>query len=108
MDDLRRRYAVTLDRARADSNVVGFILAGSRVDPDFVTEHSDFDCWVIVRTAATTTKPRWLFTRRSAGTPADTQQAMFRDVERVARGHGYGELVDGWFPDVPFLRGDVA
>jgi predicted nucleotidyltransferase len=41
------------------------------------------------------------------GDPAE-QQALFRDVERVARAAGLGEIVDGWAPDVGWLRGERA
>lgn len=37
--------------------------------------------------------------------PAE-QHAVFRDVERIAREHGLGDVVDAWEPDVPWLRGD--
>jgi hypothetical protein len=30
---------------------------------------------------------------------------MFRDVERVARCRGFGEVIDSWEPDVDWLRG---
>ena len=33
------------------------------------------------------------------------QQALFRDVERLARGNGHGGVIDGWEPDVAWLRG---
>jgi predicted nucleotidyltransferase len=33
------------------------------------------------------------------------QQELFRDVERIARDAGLGAVVDGWEPDVAFLRG---
>jgi predicted nucleotidyltransferase len=33
------------------------------------------------------------------------QQELFRDVERIARDAGLGAAVDGWEPDVAFLRG---
>jgi len=33
------------------------------------------------------------------------QQSLFRDVERLARQHGLGDVVDGWEPDVAWLRG---
>jgi hypothetical protein len=36
------------------------------------------------------------------------QQALFRDVERHAREHGLGEVIDGWEPDVVWLRGDES
>ncbi|MEX1357713.1 MAG: hypothetical protein WD981_03725 [Gaiellaceae bacterium] len=42
-----------------------------------------------------------------AGDEAE-QQALFRDVERLARSRGLGEVIDGWEPDVPFLRGDPS
>jgi predicted nucleotidyltransferase len=40
------------------------------------------------------------------GVPED-QHALFRDVERVARGHGLNEVIEGWEPDVAWLRGDA-
>ena len=33
------------------------------------------------------------------------QQALFRDVEPLARAQGHGAVVDGWEPDVRWLRG---
>jgi hypothetical protein len=33
------------------------------------------------------------------------QQELFRDVEALAREHGLGEVIDGWEPDVAWLRG---
>lgn len=33
------------------------------------------------------------------------QQALFRDVERIARDAGLGAVLDGWEPDLAFLRG---
>jgi hypothetical protein len=36
------------------------------------------------------------------------QQALFRDAERLARALGLGEVIDGWEPDVPWLRGDPS
>ncbi len=41
--------------------------------------------------------------RRDAD-PAE-QRALFRDVERLARAGGHGAVVDGWEPDVAWLRG---
>jgi predicted nucleotidyltransferase len=38
---------------------------------------------------------------------ADQQHALFREAERVARGNGYGDVVDSWEPDVRWLRGDA-
>jgi hypothetical protein len=39
---------------------------------------------------------------------ADEQAALFRDVERIARARGFGEIIDGWQPDVPWLRGEAG
>jgi hypothetical protein len=33
------------------------------------------------------------------------QQALFRDTEALARAHGHGATIDGWEPDVAWLRG---
>lgn len=37
----------------------------------------------------------------------DEQQALFRDVEQLAREHGLGSVIDGWEPDVAWLRGSA-
>src|SRR5205814_5381813 len=37
---------------------------------------------------------------------AEEQRALFRAAERIAREHGLGAVVDGWEPDVAFLRGE--
>lgn len=34
------------------------------------------------------------------------QQALFRAAEALAREHGHGQVIDGWEPDVAWLRGD--
>jgi predicted nucleotidyltransferase len=34
------------------------------------------------------------------------QQRLFRDVERLARARGLGAVVDGWQPEVAWLRGE--
>jgi hypothetical protein len=39
---------------------------------------------------------------------ASAQRALFRDVERAARIGGYGEVIDGWEPDVAWLRGEAS
>jgi hypothetical protein len=36
------------------------------------------------------------------------QQALFRDAESLARGHGLGAVIDGWEPDVSCPRGEEA
>jgi hypothetical protein len=38
----------------------------------------------------------------------DAQPPLFRDAERLARERGLGEVIDGWDPDVPWLRGDPS
>ena len=38
----------------------------------------------------------------------ETQQALFRAVERLARERGHGAVIDGWEPDVAWLRGEDA
>jgi predicted nucleotidyltransferase len=35
---------------------------------------------------------------------AIAERALFRDVERAARGAGQGDVVDGWEPDLAWLR----
>jgi hypothetical protein len=35
----------------------------------------------------------------------DEQRALFREVEELARERGHGETIDGWEPDVAWLRG---
>jgi hypothetical protein len=37
----------------------------------------------------------------------EEQQRLFRDAAQLARERGLGAVVDGWHPDVPWLRGDV-
>ncbi len=46
-----RRYGDLLQRARADNNVLGLILAGSRGAGIFATDRSDFDTYLILRTS---------------------------------------------------------
>jgi nucleotidyltransferase-like protein len=35
----------------------------------------------------------------------DDQRALFREVEELARERGHGDTIDGWEPDVAWLRG---
>jgi len=37
---------------------------------------------------------------------AEPQQALFREVERQVRPHGFGEEIDAWEPDVALMRGE--
>jgi hypothetical protein len=41
---------------------------------------------------------------RATGDPV-VQRALFREVERLARERGHGATIDGWEPDLDFLRG---
>jgi hypothetical protein len=36
------------------------------------------------------------------------QRRVFREVERLARAAGHGAVVDGWEPNVAWLRGEVS
>jgi hypothetical protein len=38
----------------------------------------------------------------------EEQRDLFRDAEQLARERGLGEVIDGWEPDVPWLRGDPS
>jgi predicted nucleotidyltransferase len=37
----------------------------------------------------------------------EEQRALFREVEAIARRHGHGRVIDGWEPDVAWLRGNA-
>ena len=37
----------------------------------------------------------------------DEQRALFRDTEALARSLGHGSTIDGWEPDVAWLRGEA-
>ena len=45
---------------------------------------------------------------RILGGDLDEQPRLFRDAERLARERGHADVVDGWEPDVPWLRGDPS
>ena len=75
-----------LERARADENVLGVVVHGSRGRGLHIHEASDGDVIVVVH------EPR-------------AQQALFRESEMLAREHGHGATIDGWEPDVAWLRG---
>ncbi len=64
-----------LASARDDENVVGVVIFGSRGKGAYVTTASDCDVFVVVR-----------------------------EAETVARQHGLGGVVDGWEPDLAWLR----
>ena len=44
--------------------------------------------------------------RIAAGGDAETQREQFRATEELARELGFGDVIDGWRPDLGFLRGD--
>jgi hypothetical protein len=46
--------------------------------------------------------------RRAGGADRDAQHALFRQAEAVARGRGLGQVIDGWEPDVAWLRGSQS
>ncbi len=46
-----------------------------------------------------------LLDRVLGGEPA-AQRELFKRIEPLARREGFGEVVDSWEPDVPWLRGD--
>jgi hypothetical protein len=39
---------------------------------------------------------------------AEGRRELFRRIETAARSAGYGDVVDGWEPDLPWLRGDAG
>jgi predicted nucleotidyltransferase len=122
-----------LDQARRDDNVVGVVVFGSRGKGAFVTERSDWDVFVVVREKRDDRpfvphgrlRPynKWLAwdlehhplpwndlprLERIARTGDLAEQAtLFRDAERLARAHGFANVIDGWEPDVALLRGDA-
>ena len=38
----------------------------------------------------------------------EDQQGLFRETEALARAHGHGSTIDGWEPDVAWLRGSTG
>ena len=48
-----------------------------------------------------------LLDRIVAGEPA-AQQELFRRVETLVRRDGFGDVIDGWEPDVAWMRGEAA
>src|SRR3712207_8253318 len=49
-----------------------------------------------------------LVERLASDLTAETQRSVFREIERYARGSGLGAVVDGWEPDVTWLRGEIG
>ena len=47
----------------------------------------------------------YLVDRIAADPTVDLQRDMFRTMERAARRAGHGAVIDGWGPDVSWLRG---
>ncbi|MGB2875502.1 MAG: nucleotidyltransferase domain-containing protein [Gaiellaceae bacterium] len=39
---------------------------------------------------------------------AEDQHVLFREVDRVARGHGFAGAIDEWQPDLAWLRGEAT
>jgi hypothetical protein len=101
-----RRYGTRLDAAEAASLLLDavFALAG-RIRPynkylAWELEHHALDGWPAGETLS-------LVERLLAGEDAALTDA-FRQVELRARAAGLGRVIDGWEPDVPWLRGDAG
>ena len=112
-----------IEDARADDNVVGVVVFGSRSKGAYVTEASDWDVFVVVRevrgdrpyvrgsglelvelTVEQLRSPPER--RRYALAWVEPQLDKTGDAEAIARGHGLGAVIDGWEPDVAWLRGE--
>lgn len=98
------RYGTRLDAAEAIPHALRtiFALAG-RVRPynkylEWELRHHPVEGW-----SAEELLP--LLERVLAAEP-DAQHELFRRVEAAARRAGFGDVVDGWEPDVAWLRGE--
>ena len=102
-----RDGAARLDAAEAVGPLLEFLFAAhGRVRP--------FNKWLEWELAHHPLGPPWttgeLMPRLERLLAGDVVEmaALFRDVERLARAVGLGETIDGWEPDVPWLRGDPS
>lgn len=97
------RYGTRLDAVEAIPYALRTIFAlGNRVRPynkylDWELRHHPLEGW-----AADELLP--LLDRVLTG-DAEPQHELFRRIEKRARGEGFGDIVDGWEPDVEWLRG---
>lgn len=100
------RYGTRLDAVEAIPHALRtiFALAG-RVRPynkylEWELRHPSLEGW-----AADDLLP--LLDRVLTGEQA-AQHELFNRIEPVARREGFGDVVDGWEPDVDWLRGDAG
>jgi nucleotidyltransferase-like protein len=97
------RYGTRLDAVEAVPPVLRTIFAlENRVRPynkylEWELRHHPLEGW-------TADELLPLLDRVLTGDP-EAQHELFRRVEEPARRAGFGDVVDGWEPDVPWLRG---
>jgi len=93
-----------LDEAREDDNVVGLIVFGSRGKGAFATE-TKWLAWELENHPLAWNDLARLERIAHTG-DLDEQRTLFHEA-RVTRAqeHGHGRMIDGWEPDVPWLRG---
>ena len=100
------RYGTRLDAVEAVPYALRTIFAfENRVRPynkylEWELRHHPLDGW-----PADELLP--LLDRVLAG-DAEAQRELFRQIEQPARREGFGDVVDGWEPDVPWLRGEAG
>jgi hypothetical protein len=100
------RYGTRLDAVEAVPPALRTIFAlSNRVRPynkylEWELRHHPVDGW-------TADELLPLIDRVLTGEP-DAQHQLFKQVEELARREGSGDVVDGWEPDVEWLRGDAA
>ena len=102
-----RERAARLDSAEAAGPFLEFLFAAhGRVRP--------FNKWLEWELEHHPLGPPWTaaellprLERLLAGDPGELV-TLFRDAERLARATGHGDAIDGWEPDVPWLRGDPS
>lgn len=99
------RYGTRLDAVESISYALRTIFAlGGRVRPynkylEWELRHHPLEGW-----DADVLLP--LLDRVLTGEP-EAQRELFNLVEPLARGEGFSDVVDGWEPDVAWLRGDA-
>lgn len=98
------RYGTRLDAVEAIPYALRTIFALSgRVRPynkylEWELEHHPLEGWVAAELVP-------LLDRVLAG-EAEAQHALFNRVETAARAAGFGDVLDGWEPDLAWLRGE--
>ena len=94
-----------LRRAEADPEVLGVVLGGSRGKGALVTEHSDYDVWVIVRDEAGLVPPR-------RGEPIELITVTLAEFERIPPEYTFAHvtpLLDkGGITELVTAKGRVA